>query len=412
MSLPIPKQKVWLFQSNPKRYNSVSELKDGTIKEGTWTVTRYQQEISSGDIGILWISGKRAGIYAIFDIISDPQVIVDESASRKYWIDKNEADIPQLRIKYRYKFKLSKPLLKSEILKIVGLKDLLILKQPQATNFPVTDEQWNIISQEIVTRSSSLSEESYNVDSWTLIGSNVAVKKMDRSSFYHHGTGIPKEKVRDFFNLKNAEAGYRCPITLIYRNTPYTASLRYDQQPNPRTQLHWHSDFEKIIRSVLPTWYQYFSNNKDLSSDSPEMRLVKTGQSDEYLIEFIEPNQIEQDSIDDIGDAEEQKLLQEGKIQYYFGKRFERIPKNRQRAIEIHGSICSICGFDFERVYGERGRGFIEIHHIKPLNLFSTEEYVNPETDLFPVCANCHRMIHRKIDSILTIEEMKKIING
>lgn len=412
MSLPIPKQKVWLFQSNPKRYNSIGELQDETIKGGTWTITRYQQQISTGDIGILWISGKKAGIYAIFDIISDPQVIVDDSASREFWVDKNEADTPQLRIKYRYNLKLLTPLLKSEILKIEGLKDLLILKQPQATNFPVTDEEWNIISQEIETRTSSLSEESYNVDSWNLVGSDIAVKKMDKSSFYHHGTGIPKVKVRDYFNLENAEPGYRRPITLVYRNKPYAASLRYDKQSNPRSQLHWHSDFERIIRSVLPAWHQYYSSTKDLLPDRPEMRFVKTGQPDEYLVEFIEPNQIEQDSIGDIGDAEGQKLIQEGKIQYFFGKRYERIPENRRRAIEIHGSICSICGFDFEKIYGERGRGFIEIHHIKPLNLFSTEEYVNPETDLFPVCANCHRMIHRRSDSILTIEEMKKIING
>jgi 5-methylcytosine-specific restriction protein A len=35
---------------------------------------------------------------------------------------------------------------------------------------------------------------------------------------------------------------------------------------------------------------------------------------------------------------------------------------------------------------------------------------INPETDLIPVCANCHRMIHRRHDEVLSIEELKAII--
>lgn len=35
---------------------------------------------------------------------------------------------------------------------------------------------------------------------------------------------------------------------------------------------------------------------------------------------------------------------------------------------------------------------------------------INPETDLVCVCSNCHRMIHRRKNSILTVEELKKNI--
>ena len=35
---------------------------------------------------------------------------------------------------------------------------------------------------------------------------------------------------------------------------------------------------------------------------------------------------------------------------------------------------------------------------------------INPETDLVPVCSNCHRMIHRKKNEILSIEELKNIL--
>ena len=103
-------------------------------------------------------------------------------------------------------------------------------------------------------------------------------------------------------------------------------------------------------------------------------------------------------------------FIKEGKTIKFYGTKYERNPRNRRRAIEFHGTVCKICGFDFEKTYGTRGMGFIEIHHIKPLSFTNEETYINPETDLIPVCANCHRMIHRNKNKILSIEEMKSLI--
>lgn len=72
---------------------------------------------------------------------------------------------------------------------------------------------------------------------------------------------------------------------------------------------------------------------------------------------------------------------------------------------------CYACGFNFEKVYGERGKEFIEVHHIKPLSTLDEEIEVNPKTDLVPLCANCHRMIHRRKDEILSMDELKEIID-
>ena len=35
---------------------------------------------------------------------------------------------------------------------------------------------------------------------------------------------------------------------------------------------------------------------------------------------------------------------------------------------------------------------------------------MNPETDLVQLCSNCHKMIHRKTKTPLTIQELKEII--
>lgn len=100
----------------------------------------------------------------------------------------------------------------------------------------------------------------------------------------------------------------------------------------------------------------------------------------------------------------------EGNVRYYYGKRYERDSKNRTLAIKKHGLNCYACGFNFEEVYGERGKDFIEIHHVKPLSTLEEAIKINPETDLVPLCANCHRMVHRRKDSVLSIEELKEII--
>lgn len=101
----------------------------------------------------------------------------------------------------------------------------------------------------------------------------------------------------------------------------------------------------------------------------------------------------------------------EGKARVSYTAKYERNPKNRRLAIKIHGAKCQICGFDFEQVYGERGKGFIEVHHIKPLYENQGEVIINPQEDLICVCSNCHKMFHRKKDKVPTPEELKESIN-
>ena len=69
------------------------------------------------------------------------------------------------------------------------------------------------------------------------------------------------------------------------------------------------------------------------------------------------------------------------------------------------------CGFNYEDFYGDYGKDYIEVHHIKPLSQNSEEVEINPEKDLIVLCANCHRMIHRKRNNVLTLDELKNLIN-
>jgi hypothetical protein len=84
--------------------------------------------------------------------------------------------------------------------------------------------------------------------------------------------------------------------------------------------------------------------------------------------------------------------------------------KKRQAPAKNASLACEVCGFDFERCYGERGRGFIECHHVTPLHSLDTATKTTLE-DLALVCSNCHRMIHAE-KGWLTVTSLQAIVSG
>lgn len=90
----------------------------------------------------------------------------------------------------------------------------------------------------------------------------------------------------------------------------------------------------------------------------------------------------------------------------------------RDAAIEYYskqGMVrCEVCGFSFEEKYGEIGKDYIEIHHEKPICEYDVEgntQFISEAVkNVKPLCANCHRMIHRNSLKPITIEELKQIV--
>ena len=91
------------------------------------------------------------------------------------------------------------------------------------------------------------------------------------------------------------------------------------------------------------------------------------------------------------------QTFREGAVRQVSVNAYEREPKARQKCIDYYGSSCSICDFDFGRAFGQLGKGFIHVHHLRPISEIAEEYEIDPIKDLRPVCPNCHAMIHRKI---------------
>lgn len=107
--------------------------------------------------------------------------------------------------------------------------------------------------------------------------------------------------------------------------------------------------------------------------------------------------------------------LREGKIENRYQEYHKRNPELRRLCIEAYGNKyeCEICGINFEKVYGEIGKEFIEVHHINPIAETEGEHDVDPAIDLIPLCSNCHSMIHHgENNTVLTPAQLREKYKG
>ena len=114
-------------------------------------------------------------------------------------------------------------------------------------------------------------------------------------------------------------------------------------------------------------------------------------------------------SLLNVENTEEKSFYEEGGSGSVLVTRYERNPINRELCLAANGYQCKICGFDFEKQYGEVGKGFIHVHHKELISSHQEKYFIDPETDLIPVCPNCHAMLHRKKPPYLPNELIKII---
>ena len=104
----------------------------------------------------------------------------------------------------------------------------------------------------------------------------------------------------------------------------------------------------------------------------------------------------------------EKILRPEGSLIQRWVSRYERDPQAIRSALKIHGNKCVGCAIDFKSIYGDDIRDIIEVHHLYPFKVYG-ERMTNPETDLIPLCPNCHAVVHSQ-SKLMTIEELQNRI--
>jgi 5-methylcytosine-specific restriction protein A len=121
--------------------------------------------------------------------------------------------------------------------------------------------------------------------SWTLLYDNIAIKKLDKSSFLHHGTGIPKDFV-PHFTLGEPVSSEATATTFFYNGAQYQARFQLDAE-NQRVRLFWKADFVDLLTKKFPYIYKAYAEDEEISL--PPLMMLTLGNSQSFTVTFIDP---------------------------------------------------------------------------------------------------------------------------
>jgi 5-methylcytosine-specific restriction protein A len=155
--------------------------------------------------------------------------------------------------------------------------------------------------------------------------------------------------------------------------------------------LRWRVQSQDVLRLELPIEIPptvMLPNNDRITTPSEIEKSV-----------FLQILELSQKKISLI-ESDDEESFPEGRVVWGKHKKRERDPKIVKKAKDIflakHGHFfCQVCNFNFEEIYGDLGKNFIEAHHVIPVSELKEdgETFIK---DIVMLCSNCHRMIHRK----------------
>jgi len=128
----------WIFQGNSNAFDFETALRNNLIED--WTVSAHKDKIKVGDKVVLWISGKKAGCYALAEVTSEPRIISNSKDSHLWKTEDKNPLKAGIRITHNL---LNKPLLWNDIKDIEGLENIKVGNQ--GTNFSATQEEYNTL---------------------------------------------------------------------------------------------------------------------------------------------------------------------------------------------------------------------------------------------------------------------------
>ena len=206
-----------------------------------------------------------------------------------------------------------------------------------------------------------------------------------------HGSSMPDELIS---RLEDSQAGlgrHRCAICAYQSGVAYTGQQTEMEQCD-------HGNFAPAdILSDLPEYQGGPTRHKCVACAFIDG--VAQGAADPDRDTVVIASEGEQEGQ---GSVEGMPVWRTHRI-------YERDSRNRAKAIVYHGNTCLGCELSFDAKYTSgHARGYIEVHHIHPLS--EGPRVVNPREDLIPLCANCHRMVHRNGNDWLSLEELKRLI--
>jgi predicted RNA-binding protein with PUA-like domain len=137
----------WIFKCDPTKYRLDDRLKD-PHPHTTWRVSRYRDEIRTGDIAFIWQTGKERGLRAVLRVDADPYEMEELSHEQRFQAEPDHERCVRVACTLTHRF----PLIPAASLKsIEALQNMPVFQGfQQATNFRLTLDEGNRLMSLIV----------------------------------------------------------------------------------------------------------------------------------------------------------------------------------------------------------------------------------------------------------------------
>jgi hypothetical protein len=370
---------AWIFQGNPDHFDLDAYLTNN--KHIVWLANQHHQSMHPGQTVFLWrASGRKkaiAGIVAVGTIESSAADRIDDRKSVPLWVDPSNADKPGKRIDIRLieKARPERILTKETLEQDPICHDLPVLKMPQRTNFELTSAH--------ATRLARL---------WANIESEctrLELLKILHATLVHADDATPDHINRAIHGLA-LDLGRSVPSirTLFTCFRALRAGAIHETEADPAVAAI-HSEFGTNGRDGIDKLKQQVdlgddpSINPDLNWNTDFESSVLSAYTEEGGRKLVTHVLIERN----------RQLVNQAKAKWFTQDPFLR---------------CAVCSMSYAETYGDVGVGYIEAHHVSPLGS-RMEATVPKEEDLVPVCASCHRMLHRTMN--VSVEDLRRALN-
>jgi len=138
-TIPLLATTAWIFQSIPEQYDLEGAVE--ALKELTWLVNRYPDQIHVGNRVYLWETGPNAGIVAVGRVLTEPATMEESDDEASYRRKPEAYEGPRRRVRVAIDDLVQPRLTRARLRSDEVLSQLPNLRFAQGTNFPVTPEQ-------------------------------------------------------------------------------------------------------------------------------------------------------------------------------------------------------------------------------------------------------------------------------
>jgi predicted RNA-binding protein with PUA-like domain len=131
----------WFFQCNPAHFDIDAALR--VLERIWWRVPQYTDAIHTGDIAVVWRSGKKAGIVGIGRVAADPQRHPADAAEMPFVLHEEEGAEDTTRALLRVQAVPFIP--KDQVRAVSAFRQHQVVVAPMGTVFPVSAGEWTAL---------------------------------------------------------------------------------------------------------------------------------------------------------------------------------------------------------------------------------------------------------------------------